>query len=296
MQLSLLLQTFRPSFLVLTPVCVLLGISASYIDQHEIEFFLITLVLIGAIAAHISVNTLNEYFDFKSGLDLKTDKTPFSGGSGILPAHPELAPYTLYSGLIALLITVLIGVYFLYLRGLILLPVGLIGVAIILTYTQWLNRNAILCLIASGTGFGLLMVLGTYIVLTGTTKDLPWLIALVPFFLVNNLLLLNQYPDIEADKSAGRQTFPIVFGVKISNLIYALFALATLLSIVLIVTRLPISKLTLLSLIPASLSFVALYGAIRFRKQIGQQPKYLAVNVVTTIATPLFLGLAILLV
>ncbi len=40
------------------------------------------LALLGAFLAHISVNTLNEYFDFKSGLDLETIKTPFSGGSG----------------------------------------------------------------------------------------------------------------------------------------------------------------------------------------------------------------------
>jgi len=43
------------------------------------------LALLGAFLAHVSVNTLNEYYDFKSGLDLETIRTPFSGGSGALP-------------------------------------------------------------------------------------------------------------------------------------------------------------------------------------------------------------------
>jgi hypothetical protein len=52
---------------------------------------MVLLIFIGALFAHISVNTLNEYFDFKSGLDLTANKTPFSGGSGALPNTPDVA-------------------------------------------------------------------------------------------------------------------------------------------------------------------------------------------------------------
>ena len=45
------------------------------------------LALAGGLLAHISVNALNEYLDFTSGLDLTTLRTPFSGGSGTLPAN-----------------------------------------------------------------------------------------------------------------------------------------------------------------------------------------------------------------
>lgn len=41
--------------------------------------------------AHVSVNTFNEYLDFKSEPDLITKKIPFSGGSGALPQTPEMA-------------------------------------------------------------------------------------------------------------------------------------------------------------------------------------------------------------
>jgi 1,4-dihydroxy-2-naphthoate octaprenyltransferase len=82
------------------------------------------------------------------------------------------------------------------------------------------------CLIAPGPGFGVLTVVGTKVLLTGTYEPLSWLVSLVPFFLFNNLLLLNQYPDVEADASVGRRHFPIAYRVRASNIVYAVFAVA----------------------------------------------------------------------
>ncbi|WP_197475205.1 prenyltransferase, partial [Oleiphilus sp. HI0079] len=81
MNRTAVLQATRPPFLILTPACVFLGASIAFAEQAVFSNVDFALVLIGAMAAHISVNTLNEYFDFKSGLDLNTNKTPFSGGS-----------------------------------------------------------------------------------------------------------------------------------------------------------------------------------------------------------------------
>lgn len=53
------------------------------------------LALLGALSAYISVNVFNEYIDFKTGLDLVTRRTPFSGGSGTLPANPEMTEFAL---------------------------------------------------------------------------------------------------------------------------------------------------------------------------------------------------------
>ena len=87
-----ILGPMRPPFLILAPVCAFLAISiVAFQSPSSLSFIKIFLVVIGAIAAHISVNTFNEYFDFKSGLDFKTMKTPFSGGSGALPASPDKA-------------------------------------------------------------------------------------------------------------------------------------------------------------------------------------------------------------
>lgn len=182
MPLKTVFKAIRPSFLVISPVCVFLGLSTSLANESPVDVYLFLIILLGALSAHISVNTLNEYYDFKSGLDLKTRKTAFSGGSGALPVNPTMAKLVLMVGLLTLMITIIIGIYLIFLRGMQILPIGVVGVLIIITYTQWLNRFPFVCLIAPGLGFGILMVVGTHMILTEDTLQLPWLVSLVPFF------------------------------------------------------------------------------------------------------------------
>jgi len=293
MQLKIVLQTIRPSFLVLTPICIFLSLSISLTTQSPINYLMFCLVLIGAISAHISVNTLNEYYDFKSGLDLQTEKTSFSGGSGALPSNPEMANLILIVGLVTLMVTIAIGIYLIIESGIQLLPIGIVGVVLIITYTYWLNRHPFLCLVAPGLGFGVLMVVGTHIVLTGGHTQLLWLISLVPFFLINNLLLLNQYPDITADASVGRNTFPIAFGLQKSNFVYAIFTVAAYSLILLLIAKGYIPKLSIIALTPLIFSLFSLIGAIKYSSNIGDFPIYMGANVAAAILTPLLLGISL---
>lgn len=279
----------RPPFLILTPVCVFLGLAISPVSDST-SWLSFVLIITGALSAHISVNTLNEYFDYKSGLDLKTVKTPFSGGSGALPEHPEAAQLVLIAGLVSLAITATIGLYFLFTGNLQILPIGLIGVVLVITYTQWLNRLPLLCLIAPGLGFGILMVLGTSVVLGGSLSMQLCLLSLIPFFLTNNILLLNQYPDLQADQETGRRTFPIAFGLQISTLVYAAFALAAYVLIGFSIVAGQVPMLGMIALLPAALSFFAFLGASKHSSRIGEHPQHLAANVAAGILTPLLLG------
>jgi 1,4-dihydroxy-2-naphthoate octaprenyltransferase len=293
--INTILQTMRPSFLVLTLACIFLGLCTSLATGASIDKALFMLIFIGAISAHISVNMLNEYHDFKSGLDFKTIKTPFSGGSGALPNNPKVAKLVLLLGLLTLFITIAIGIYFVRTIGVTILPISIVGLVIIITYTQWLNRMPRLCLIAPGMGFGLLMVIGTHIVLTLGYSLLVWLVSLIPFFLINNLLLLNQYPDMQADASVGRKTFPLAFGIKRSNQVYGVFMLLTYSLILLYVLAEILPTIGLVALIPMPLSIFAWVGAIKHKENIGNFHPYLGANVAATILTPLLLGLSILL-
>jgi 1,4-dihydroxy-2-naphthoate octaprenyltransferase len=294
MHLKALVQSTRPSFLVLTPVCVFLGLSTTLASQAVVDTGLLVLVLIGALFAHVSVNALNEYLDFTNGLDLKTMRTAFSGGSGTLPGHPELARPVLVLGLASLAVTLIVGAYLIWEHSVPLLGLGLSGVLLIVTYTRWLNRSPLLCLIAPGLGFGVLMVVGTHVALTGTYSPLAWLVSLVPFFLVNNLLLLNQYPDRDADASVGRRHFPITFGIGKSNLAYGAFVIAAYATIVLLIIGQYIPRLGVVALIPAAFSLFSLSGAVQYKLRIGAYPRYLASNVAAAVLTPLLLGFSIL--
>ncbi len=289
-----ILQTTRPSFLILSPVCVFLGTSTAIAAQGSIDTTVLILIVIGALCAHISVNTLNEYTDFKSGLDLITIKTPFSGGSGALPGDPAMANMVLAAGLITFSLTMAIGIYFISNHGTLVLPIGIIGLVIILTYSKWLNHWPLICLIAPGLGFGLLMVVGAHYLLTGENTITPWLAALIPFFLVNNLLLLNQYPDIQADKSIGRNHFPIAYGTKASSYVYGIFFISAYATILLGIYYEYFPVLSLVAVLPAALSLYSMKGAFKHAEKIGESPQYLGANVAATLLTPLLLGVSIL--
>lgn len=293
MPLKVLLQTFRPTFLILSFVCVFLGFSTTFSTQEPLNLVTVFLILIGAISAHISVNTLNEYADYKSGLDFITTKTAFSGGSGALPGQPKMAGATLISGLIALALTIGIGIVFILEYGTHILPIGIAGVLLIISYSPWLNHSPFLCLIAPGLGFGILMVIGTHTLLSSPLEPLPWLISLIPFCLINNLLLLNQYPDINADKSVGRRTFPIVYGTHKSSLTYAFFMLVAYSLIAVLIIEEILPKLSSVALAPLILSSYAFMGGYKHGSKIGQHPKHLAANVAAAISTPLLLGISI---
>ncbi|MGB5279437.1 MAG: prenyltransferase [Gammaproteobacteria bacterium] len=293
MQLRTLLQTIRPPFLILTPVCVFLGTSTAISTQGSVETTTLVLILLGALCAHISVNTLNEHADFKSGLDLITIRTPFSGGSGALPGDPATAHWVLATGLVSLIATTAIGIYFIDNYGTRILPTGVIGIVIILTYTKWINRWPVFCLIAPGIGFGLLMVVGTHVVLTGANAFAPWLAALVPFFLVNNLLLLNQYPDIEADKRIGRYHFLIAYGVRASNYAYGIMALSAYAAILYGVVFGYFPRLSLIAITASVLSLISLTGAVKHGQHIGQHAHFLGINVAATLLAPLLLAISI---
>lgn len=296
---GLLAGPMRVPFLILTPACLFLGYAtaawrSSEICSGEISGLYFLLVLAGAVAAHISVNAFNEYLDFKSGLDEKTERTPFSGGSGTLPENPRLAPYALWIALLMLLITGLVGLFFLIVWGLGLLPLGLVGIFLIVAYTRWITSNPFLCLLAPGLGFGPLMVMGTDFILTGHYSLAALTASLVPFFLVNNLLLLNQFPDVEADRSVGRRTLPVVIGKKPASLVYILLLVLTYGTIIGAVVAGILPKGCLLGLLTAVLAIPVFAGVYRDAEDADRLLGHMRLNVIINIVTPILVGAGLL--
>jgi len=291
-----LLGPMRVPFLLLTPACVLLGVGTAYWQAgHLAAWWHIGLVLVAALAAHISVNALNEYVDFKTGLDLRTQRTPFSGGSGTLPQQPTLAPAALWIGLISLLVLSLIGAYFVALRGWTLAMIGLLGILVIVAYTPLITRLPVLCLIAPGLGFGPLMVIGTHLALGGELSATVVVASLVPFFLVNNLLLLNQFPDVEADRSVGRHHYPILLGRQRSAYIYALFLGLAYLSVVVGVVGGVLPATSLLGLLAAILLPRVIRGVLRHADDLPHLMPYLGLNVTLNLITPVLVAVGLFL-
>lgn len=288
------LKSIRPPFLILTPVCIFLGYALAHASLLNPSHALLSLILLGALAAHISVNTFNEYFDYRSGLDLDTIKTPFSGGSGALVANPAAMRAVLVVAITCLVLTSLIGLYFTYIYGLAILVMGAVGVMIVLTYTSWINRHPWLCLLAPGLGFGPLMILGSYFVLTGELSSRAAWVSLVPFFLVNNLLLLNQYPDLQADQRVGRQHFPIAYGLQNSSRVYLGFVVASCLVIIMGVWAGFIPLAGYIALIPLLAALMMVPWIFKHANQVDKLLPYLGINVGVSLLTPTLLGMALL--
>ncbi len=289
------LGSARPPFLILTPACILVGIAASVWLGHSIPVWQSLLILLCALSAHVSVNAFNEYQDFESGLDLITERTAFSGGSGTLPANPALLPGVRWLAFGSLLITICTGVYLATPVWQAALPLGFIGLLTILLYTPVLNRSPLLCLIAPGLAFGPLYIIGTVLVLTGEISTAALLASLPVFCVINNLLLLNQYPDIEADRQSGRRHAPIHYGVKFCNGIYLGFVLLAYGSLVTAVMMGGLPVMSLLAMLAMPLALLAWRGAEKSGAGIGSTPQYLAMNVICAISTPALLGIGLLL-
>ena len=290
---SVIVGPMRLPFLILTPACVMLGAATAAWSGAKINLYYLALAFVGAVASHISVNALNEYHDFTSGLDFNTQPTPFSGGSGTLPKNPDKAHVALITGLVSLFVIVIVGIYFLSVRGLWLLPVGLLGIVTIVAYTKWITRNPFLCLIAPGLGFGPLMVMGTDFALSGSYSWTSFVASLVPFFLVSNLLLLNQFPDVEADRGVGRHHFPITIGRESSVKLYVLFLGGAYLAIIFgyITGSLPLTGFLALGSIAIAVPTVK--GVARFANDVDRLIPYMGRNVVIIILTPVLLAIGL---
>ena len=139
MKLKIWFFETRPQFLLLSVVLAFLGTCIAWYDGFfHLGYAL--LAFIGLLLTHISVNVLNDYFDYKSGVDLATKRTPFSGGSGMLPAALLKPGQVFRLGLGSFLLAAPIGIYFVIARGWLLLPLLLIAAICILLYTPFIHR------------------------------------------------------------------------------------------------------------------------------------------------------------
>lgn len=285
----------RPQFLILTPMCVLVGVAAAAYDGFELQPLHVILTLLGALLAHISVNVLNDYFDYRSGIDLATKRTPFSGGSGVLPAGLLKAQQVYLLGLASLIGVGAVGIYFTIEYGWEILPLGILGMLVVYLYTTHLTKNPLLCAIAPGLGFGPLMVIGTYFTQTGEYSLTAGLASLVPGFLVSNLLLLNQFPDIEADKVASRRHLPIAFGRQLSARVYTGLMIATYVSLAVAVGLGVLPLTALIGLLTLPLAAKAVMGVLKNYDDVEKLLPFLGLNIQVILLTTLLTGVGILL-
>jgi 1,4-dihydroxy-2-naphthoate octaprenyltransferase len=175
------------------------------------------------------------------------------------------------------------------------MALGLLGLVTIVLYTPWITHIPLLSLLATGFGFGLVMINGVNYVLTGRYTWASFFGSLVMFFQGNALLLLNQYPDVEADRTAGRRNLPIVYGRRVSSWVYGVLLMAVYASLLTgVVSRiLPWPSLILFLTFPLAVRTVI--GVRRNADDLLGLRQYLGYNAIMNVANPALAGLGLVL-
>jgi 1,4-dihydroxy-2-naphthoate octaprenyltransferase len=286
------LMVIRAPFLPLSIVLAFLGTCiAWYYGAFHLGHAL--LAGFGVLLAHISVDVLNEYFDYRSGIDLRTQRTSFSGGSGALPMGLITPKQALWLGVGALIAIVPIGIYFTLSKGWALAPLLVLAAALIVLYTPFILKMG-WPEWAPGVGMGSLPVLGMFFIQTSEYTTAAIIASIPSGILVHNLLLLNEFPDVEADASANRRTFPIVAGKRRASLLYSAMTVLVYLWIIggVIADQMP--AFSLLGLLTLPLAVKAILGSMKYDDMSKLGPG-MASNVMVVLITQLLMGIGYIL-
>jgi len=279
-----LVSITRANFLPLTIVIVLAGLAAAFYSHRSILPIDAVLVMMGALLTHASVNAFNNYFDYRSKIDAKTPKTPFSGGVNVLVEGIMKPSEALAVCLFTIIGAALIGIYFLVRLFNVLLPLIVYGAFIIVLYTPVLSRAPALSEIVAGSGFGL-MGLGVYVTQTGLI-DATGVAILTPItILVALLLFLNEFPDAEVDRVGGRRHIVILLGKRGSAWLYVTGQAATYVSIILAVAIGDAPFPVLLSLLSLPIAYKAAQLTLKNYNRTSDLVPALGLNVLFILST-----------
>ena len=223
--LSVWFRVIRVRFLLASIIAVSVGLSINWWQFSTFDLLDALLTFAGVMALHASVDLLNDFWDFKRGIDTKTRRTRMSGGTGVLP-EGLLKPSSVYrAGVAFLIIGSMIGGYFVITDG--ILVAVILGFAILSIYFYSTK------IVDSGLGEffvavkGCMIVLGTYFIQSGQVTLESILGGIVVGTLSSLVLFIASFPDHDADKSKGRKTLVIVMGKKRASYLFWIFPLVS---------------------------------------------------------------------
>ena len=177
------------------------------------------LLMVSIIANHLAVNMTDDYFDFLHGADVHQDENfnAYAGGSGVLTAKEMSPEFMKNSFVILYILASCIGLYFVIMRGWVILALGAIGVfssyfytapPIRFSYRGW-GELAIL------VNLGPIITIGAYYLQNSTISVEVIIAGFTLGFLVFAQILCNEIPDYETDKLAGKKTLVVLFGKEV---------------------------------------------------------------------------------
>lgn len=290
-RIKIWIKAVRAPFFTATIVPVVLGAVIAWSQLHRFNWFYFLIALAGGLFIHAGLDLANDYFDHTSGVDEKnTTPTPFSGGSRMIQEKILSPGSVLKSSILFFLAGIIIGIYLNFvLPGNILLLIGVIGVFLAFFYTAPPFRIGYteFGLLACAAGFGPIMVLGSYYVQTGSLDWMPFFASIPVGILITLVLYINEFPDYEADKQAGKKTLVVILGKRNAILVYYLLLVSVYLCIIFGVLTGIFPRVSFITFITLPLSI----RAVRVAKQNYDKIQELLPANAATIGLHLTIGL-----
>lgn len=220
------MKAIRIPFFTATIIPVLFGFILAWHDTSIFIWQRFLLTLTGAVLMHAGTNLANDYFDYLAGCDeANPTPTPFSGGSRVIQDGQIPPKKILYASLVSFALGSAIGLYLNYICGRnIILILGVIGVFLGFFYSARPFKIGYGSFgeIATGIGFGPLMVMGSYYVGAGQLPFKIFLASIPIGILIALVLFINEFPDYVGDKAVGKRTLVVMLGKRSAVALYQL--------------------------------------------------------------------------
>ncbi len=262
---KLYLSEVRAPFFTATIVPVILGsvIAWSSFDIFSWGYFFLT--LFGSILIQAGANVANDYWDHKSGNDEANVEflRPYTGGSRMIQKGLLTPKEVLTEALLLFGAGSLIGLFLTYMRGEVILYLGLIGVLSAYFYTAPPFKLVFRGIgeLFIGLDFGVLLTVGSFYVQTGFFALEPLVASLPIALLVTAILYINEFQDYKADIKVGKNHLVARMGKKRAQVGYGIMMWMTYLIIVAGVVSQIISPWTILGLVTIPIAMKAVNTA-----------------------------------
>lgn len=199
---------------------VIVGSAIAYRNE-SFKLFSAFIVAVCALLIQIGTNYVNDLFDHLSGKDTQKRKGPSRAvANGIISVKG------MRIAIAAIFISVfIIGQYLVYIAGIWILIIGVLSIIAGILYTAGPFPLAY-----NGLGdifvflfFGIIAVNGTFYVQSGEINSLSFAASIPVGALITNILIVNNYRDVEEDSETGKKTLAVIFGARFAQLEYIFF-------------------------------------------------------------------------
>lgn len=221
-------QMTRPGFLIITAVACVLGVSTALACGYALQGVKAAATLVLAVLMHAAANVLNDYHDALNGADEANSQGlfPFTGGARLIQNGHVSVQQTRQLAMALLLFLVPCGVLLAMVSGLGLIALGLAGLLL-----AWAYSAPPLALMKHGLGelavalTWALVVIGADYVQRGQFFIISVAVSLSYGLLIGNILLINGFPDAQADAQVGKRSLVVNLGPRLAAVVYLFWAL-----------------------------------------------------------------------